>query len=196
MAERPKHRQSNLDHENSSQERGEWLSGSWFEWAWGAVIFAAMFAVPIFMPGLQAEESWSVTLWGLVILFSVPLVGLASQYAVMRSFSARPRFDWLRFTWRSALGSVWTAEGHRFSKDEFATVCQRPFLVVLAVTVLYVLVMPADGWWLPPLLLYAATEARRMWFYLVTLRQPPGTLIEEASDGTVVYRPERPAPVR
>jgi hypothetical protein len=155
------------------------------------IFFAAMAAVPIFMPGFQDGGPWSETLWGFAMLLSVPIVCEASQYAVMRSFGASPKLHWFRFSWHSALGSPWTAEGHRFSKEQFAAVCQRPFLVVLVITALYIILAPADGWWVPALLLYAATEARRMWFYLLTLRQPSGTLVEEARDGTVVHRSQQ-----
>ena len=195
MVERPKHQQSNAAWENSPGNQGEWLSGSWFEWLWWMLIFAAALSIPIFMSdSLNVNEiTWSETLWGFAAASSVPLACQCTQYAVMRSFGAQPKFDWVRLTWRSALGSVWTSRGCRFSAEQFATVCQRPFLVVLALTTLYVVVMPANGWWLPALLLYATTEARRMWFYLLSLRQPSGTLIEEAHDGTVVYRPHAPA---
>ena len=194
MVERPKHRQSNTVQKGSSDNRREYLSGSWFEWLWVTLVFAAMFSVPVFMPDFQDDGPWPETLWGLVILCFIPLACEVSQYAVMRSFGARPKFDWFRFSWRSALGSPWTARDHRFTAEQFATVCQRPFLVVLALTALYVVIMPANGWWLLSLVLYAATEARRMWFSLLSLRQPSGTLIEEAPDGTVVHRPDAPAP--
>lgn len=172
------------------KNRGEWLAGGWFEWLWGALLFAAVAVLPFFMPVFQDDGSGSETLWGFVVLFTVPLACEASQYTVTRAFGARPKFGWFRFSWRSALGSPWTAEGHSFSTTQFAALCQRPFLVVLAVTALYLVFTPVNGWWMPSLLLYVASETRRMWFYFLSLRQPPGTLIEETSGGTLVYRPE------
>lgn len=170
--------------------RQEWLSGTWFEWVWGAITVGAMFVMLLLGASETAKyTTWAEFLQGFGALLSVAVSCQAAQHAVIRSFGARPEFKWFRFTQRSALNSVWIAEDHRFPREQFAAVCLRPLFAALVVAVLCLLVVPAEWWLVVALLGYLLTEARRVWFHVQILHQPGDTLFEERAEGSRIHLP-------
>jgi fatty acid desaturase len=75
-----------------------------------------------------------------------------------------------------------TAEGHRFTRGQFAVVALAPFVVVnLAMAA--ALASPWGWWFVVPAALHLGGCVGDLWMVAVVAKQPRGTLVEDQRDG-------------
>lgn len=170
------------------------LTSVWVEVIWLLVplyffLVAGEFLPEQYYPDAQDTYTGTGFLLGFAALFLVAVADLAVQYVTMRSFGARPRFAYFRFTLSSVPGTPWIAEDHEFSRDQFVKILLWPALVSTAVLALCFLAVPAEPWWVAGVVPLLALAARKLLYSALTIKQPPGTLIEERREGTILYEP-------
>lgn len=133
------------------------------------------------------EVAWS-TLW--VWLLVAVAAGLAvpdlTQYALMRRFGARPR----RVTWiernSRPLFAWWGAPDHVFTKAQFVVSYGVPVLLSSAVLLAYAVRFPTAA---PILGLVLPFYLGNLWFALLVLRSPAGTLVQPIERGLRFHEP-------
>ncbi len=159
----------------------------WFEAFWVVLFFGGLLAAFACAPTLKGTTG-AEFLWWLAMLLSMLEVRELAPLAVMRAFGARPNFR-LRPRDKPGTASWWVAEGHGFTGRQYAAVCSVPFLCTVAVGALYVAFTPArdPGWLL--MSVYLLADWRILWVSALSLRQPPGTLLEEREEGARIYQP-------
>lgn len=133
------------------------------------------------------ETAWStILLWLSAVLvggFVVPDLG---QYVILRRFGARPlRKKWIErandplFVW-------WEAPDHEFSRRQFAVSHGLPVLISCAAMLAYVVRFPTAA---PILALLLPFYLGTLWYVLLVLRKPGGTLVKPIGRGIRFYEP-------
>jgi hypothetical protein len=126
---------------------------------------------------------------GVVALLAVVAVlhewvhGLTMQY-----FGVRPRYG------AEMVAGVLpafncTADGYRFTRGQYALVALAPLLSLSALGALLVLVAPFGGWLVVPLGIHVGGTIGDLWVTVLSLRQPPDTLVEDRKAGVVFHYP-------
>lgn len=133
------------------------------------------------------EVAWS-TVW--IWLLVVVAVGLAlpdlAQYALLRRFGARPRrINWIERGSRP-LFAWWRAPEHVFTKARFVVSYGVPVLLSSAVLLAYVVRFPTAA---PILGLILPFYLGNLWFALLVLRKPAGTLVQPLERGLRFHEP-------
>lgn len=168
-----------------------WVEAVWFLIPLYVLLVAGEILPERYYPDASDTYTWTGFWWGFVALSLVAVADLAVQYATMRSFGARPWFAYFRFTFSSAPGTPWVAEDHRFSRDQFARILLWPSLASLAALALCFLAVPEESLWILGAVPFLAPMVGRTFLYsILTLKQPPDTLVEERREGTILYEPE------
>lgn len=169
------------------------------EWSssWGCLFQAIWFAVfmsfALWAPrlGLAAQDdNWTEGIWVLAAIFSMIAAHVLAPAIVMRAFGARPRLS-VRFQVHFSLSAWWMAEGHRFTKKQFAAIGSFPVLLGATVGGIYIALTPAAeaGAWL--ITVYLLATSLFLWYSFLAALQPGGTLFEERGSGTVIHEPLR-----
>lgn len=129
--------------------------------------------------------AWStVGIWLLVVVAGLAVPDLA-QYALLRRFGARPR----RVKWfergNRPLFAWWTAD-RAFTKAQFVVSYGVPVLLSSAVLLAYVVRFPTAA---PVLGLILPLYLGNLWFGLLALRKPVGTLVQPLERGLRFHVP-------
>lgn len=105
------------------------------------------------------------------------------QYIVFRSIGVRP----LRGTWRneSFLFSWWGAREHRFTRRQFVAAYGMPALFVYAIFLAMFVKFPSAA---PVFGFVAPVYAGNLWYCILALRKPEGTLIGRTDKGVRFMR--------
>lgn len=169
------------------------LTNIWVEAVWLLIplymfLVAGEFIPERYYPDASDTYTWTGFLWGFAALSLVAVADLAVQHFTMRSSGARPWFAYFRFTFSSAPGTPWIAEDYKFSRDQFAKILLWPALASLGILILCFLALK-ESWWVAATPLLAAAMRQLLYSFLM-LREPPGTLVEERREGTILYEPE------
>ena len=151
------------------------------------VVFAALLATALLLGLYVASRSgwegvaWStVWIWLLVaVAAGLALPGLV-QYALLRRFGARPRrVNRIERNGRP-LFAWWTAPDHVFTKAQFVVSHGVPVLISSAVLLAYVSRFPTAA---PILGFVLPFYLGNLWFVLLVLRKPVGTLVQPLDRG-------------
>lgn len=137
------------------------------------------------LAGRSAVGAFAAML-GLLLLLMV--LHEAIHGAAMRRFGARPTYG-VGVMYRLLPYFYCTAAGFRFSRRQFIAVSLAPMLVISLLGALVVAVAPAGGWLVVPLAAHLGGGIGDLWGTALTLRQPPGTLVEDLKTGMRFARP-------
>lgn len=118
-------------------------------------------------------------------LLSLGLIGpLAIQRYALKCFEVVPH----RKTWggKSFLTYWWSAEGHKFDRDQFLVVYGMPAFYICALVIAYATLVPQAA---PIVGFVFAGYAGNVWFSAVALSKRKGTLVEEFDRGIRFHKP-------
>lgn len=157
------------------------------------VVFAVLLVASLLLGFYVASRSpWEEVAWSTVwiwLLMAVA-VGLAlpdlAQYALLRRFGARPRrVHWIERGNRP-LFAWWREPGHVFMKAQFVASYGVPVLLSSAVLLAYVVRFPTAA---PILGFILPFYLGNLWFALLVLRKPAGTLVHPLERGLCFHEP-------
>jgi hypothetical protein len=133
------------------------------------------------------EVAWStVWIWLLVAVAAGLTVPDLTQYALLRRFGAQPRrVKWIERNNRP-LFAWWRAPDHVFTKAQFVVSYGVPVLISSAVLLAYVVRFPTAA---PILGLILPFYLGNLWFALLVLRKPVGTLVRPLDRGLRFHVP-------
>jgi hypothetical protein len=142
------------------------------------------------------EGAVAIAGWGAIGAFATTLALLlllmvlheAVHGAVMRRCGATPTYG-VGVMYRLLPYFYCTAVGFRFSRRQFIAVSLAPLLAVSLLGALVVAVAPGGEWLVIPLAAHLGGCIGDLWGTALTLRQPPGTLVEDLKTGMRFYRP-------
>jgi hypothetical protein len=184
-----------------NREATRWAPGPGLALAWivlggfltvlGSALFATLYAAT---RGGSAE--FSVRIADLAPLVATLVATILVLFAthelihgvVIRWCGARPCFG-VNLVARVLPALYTTAPGARFSRPQFVGVSLAPLLVVSVVGALLVVVAPFGGVLVLPLGIHVGGCVGDLWMVGLVLRQPGGTLIEDAIDGAIFLPP-------
>jgi hypothetical protein len=157
------------------------------------VVFAVLLATALLLGFYVASRSrWEGGAWSTVWIWLLAAVaaGLAlpdlAQYALLRHFGARPR----RVKWfergNRPLFAWWRAPDHAFTKAQFVVSYGVPVLLSSAVLLAYVVRFPTTA---PVFGLILPFYLGNLWFALLVLRKPVGTLVQPLERGLRFHVP-------
>ncbi len=158
------------------------------------VVFAALLVTSLLLGFYVAsrfqweEVAWS-TLW--VWLLVAVAAGLAvpdlAQYVLLRRFGTRPRrVNWIERN-SHPLFARWRAPDHAFTKAQIVVSYSVPVLLSSAVLLAYVFRFPTAA---PVLGLVLPFYLGNLWFALLVLRRPEGTLVQLLERGLRFHEPK------
>lgn len=172
---------------------GESLEGGYLPgWRFYA-IFAAVLITSL-PAGIYAasrfgweEIAWSTALlWLSAVLVGGFVVPDLAQYIALRRFGARP----LRKTWiergKDPLFVWWEAPDHEFSRGQFAVSHGFPVLISSVTMLAYAVRFPTAA---PILAFVLPFYLGTLWYVLLVLRRPGGTLVKPIGRGIRFYEP-------
>lgn len=126
-----------------------------------------------------------VWIWLLVAAAGLTLPDLA-QYVLLRRFGARPRrVNWIERDSRP-LFAWWRTPDHVFTKVQFVVSYGVPVLIPSAALLMYVVRFPTAA---PVLGLVLPFYLGNLWFTLLVLRKPAGTLVQTLERGLRFHVP-------
>ena len=173
---------------SGERAEGEYVPG------WRFYVVFAVVLVTLLLAGFYAASrfGWEETAWSAILLwlaatvlagFVVPDLG---QYAIMRRFGARPvRKKWIERS-NDPLFVSWEAPDHEFSRWQYAVSHGLPVLVSSAATLAYAIRFPTAA---PILACILPFYLGSLWFVLLVLRKPEGTLVKPFGRGIRFYEP-------
>lgn len=167
----------------------EWPSGYRVEALYTAVFIGGLMAIFWLIP-FPREADRANVLWFLAFLFSVLAAGELAGFVIMRRYGARPRLT-PRLQFKPIFNSWLLAEGHPFTRAEFAVIGLVSALAELAVAASSLLFATLRGLGLYLVLLVVLAEGRSVWYSVSALLRPTGTLIEQGRDGAILHEPAR-----
>ena len=82
-----------------------------------------------------------------------------------------------------------TANGHRFTRTQFAVVCVAPVVLISFFGAFCVAFISYGSWLIVPLGIHLAGCIGDFWMLALAYRQPRGTLFEDLKTGVRILRP-------
>lgn len=192
--------------QSDGNEPGAWSATDWYpsrtvtllwQLVGGGLFFlgVGLFAAANGGDGAVAIAGWSAVgafAATLALLLLLLVLHEAIHGAAMRRFGARPTYG-VGVIYRLLPYFYCTAAGFRFTQRQFIAVSLTPLLIVSLLGALVVAVAPVGGWLVVPLAAHLGGCIGDLWGTALTLRQPPGTLVEDLKTGMRFYRPAAPA---
>lgn len=157
------------------------------------IVFAVLLVTSLLLGFYAASRfQWEGAAWSTVWIWLLAAVvaGLAvpdfTQYALLRRFGARPRrAKWIERSNRPHF-AWWRAPDHAFTKAQFVVSYGAPVLLSSAVLAAYVARFPTAA---PVLGLILPFYLVNLWFALLVLRKPVGTLVQPLERGFRFHEP-------
>ncbi len=154
-----------------------------------AVLLAAALLLGFYVASRSRweEGAWSsVWIWLLVAAVAGLAVPDLAQYALLRRFGARPRrVNWIERGSRP-LFAWWGAPDHAFTKAQFVVSYGVPVLISSAALLAYTVRFPTAA---PILGVVLPFYVGNLWFALLVLRKPVGTLVQPLERGLRFHVP-------
>jgi hypothetical protein len=85
-----------------------------------------------------------------------------------------------------------TAVGNRFTRRAYVAIALAPLVTLSRVGVVLITLLPVGGWLVLPLGFHAGGKIGDLWVSWLTVRRPPGTLVEDRRSGACFSYPLPP----